>query len=982
MKHMMHLFKWLMLLTLLLTVCGNSLLLLSGKAQAVGVEQQILVDNNPLKVSVKSVRQTDQVHWVLEYEKRTVPNERFKLKLNVPADSQVVEQAQFERQKDWLIEKEFGTATKGTIELITKATTIDVIVQLDQLVGQTLTSNILTTEEAGPHTLVLPNSESETSTSNSSVSSQVGTSVNSTSSKASKTTSSVTEAAKQAQKTADSLSLQAARFVSGLPKMIPVMRAISDPFRYTTDELGYYAEHGINQYLGTNNTSEFLKNYHYGLQDSASGVAQYNLTTAPLSFEQGYHEYGSEASGRANLKKTIQPTATANQFKVQLDMIGDAIRPIPKIDVVLVLDKSGSMNTATTSGNSRWQDLQVAVNQFADSMLNDVNRDVQIGIAAFGSSEQGGRHPYGEIAAFDQRANTNTFAGFTNNKTALMNHALLTEDIQTSGTPTFLGVDAGLKLLTNASYGARADSYKVLITITDGEPTFSATNAYFNGTNSLDNSLSVLNATARSNNSVLKMAALSPNLYSGDGSTVTNQPTINLTAKRYAQFANLHRYAIGYHTGTTANAVVEALGPDGTYTVSVIETLVTALRNILDQLMATISDASVTDPLSQFVDFVPGTLKAVNLVLKNGVLTSDTESVQQPTMTSGGIVEMTALNLGLAESGRQGYRITYNVTLKEAYRNGLFYPANETTYLTNGNGTNMYFAIPSVRSDPKLYQLVLEKRDEFGRPLAGAAFKLSTKTGATVGTAISNIQGQIIFSTRIKMGDYVLTETQAPVGYESASQQPWTLSIKDNHEATLTDKDGQAASLTVTEQSDHWQITTKDQNGILINQRKPFDLGILKRDALTQKTLADAEFTLYTADMSAVAKLVTSSDGQGQFKNSAGEIYPLKAAQTYHIKETKAPTGYVVSTGVLKVVLDQDGQATVTKDGQVFSPVKQVGQTIQLTIDNTPEGGYLPATGGQGWRKYQYWALGLIISALILSGYYYVQHTRRPTDKK
>jgi len=47
-----------------------------------------------------------------------------------------------------------------------------------------------------------------------------------------------------------------------------------------------------------------------------------------------------------------------------------------------------------------------------------------------------------------------------------------------------------------------------------------------------------------------------------------------------------------------------------------------------------------------------------------------------------------------------------------------------------------------------------------------------------------------------------------------------------------------------------------------------------------------------------------------------------------------------------------------------------------------PEGGYLPATGGTGWRQYQYWAVALIVAALILSGYYYVRHKRRSTDKQ
>ncbi|MCP8857545.1 vWA domain-containing protein [Latilactobacillus fuchuensis] len=979
MKYLMPIFKWLMLLTLLISTLGNSLLLHPEQVNAVEAQQQVLLDTEQLKVSAQSVQQVDGVHWLIDYEKKTTPNEQLKLKLNIPTDSQPVAHEQFERQADWLLEKEFTATAKGRLELVTATPELAVTVQLDQ----TMTEDILAPDIAGPHQITSlvsnPTDDSQqTSSSQSNSTSSVTQSKNQTTASMPQQTE-VAEAAP----VSGSLNLAATRAVKGLPKMTAVTRAISDPFGYTTDELGTYATSGINHYLGSSTTSQFLKNYHYGLQETASGIAQYDLKSDALSFEDGYHEYGSATAGRANLKKTIQPTATANQFKVQLDMIGDAVQPVPKIDIVLVLDKSGSMNTTTTSGNTRWQDLKEAVNEFSSDMLTD-NRDIQIGLAAFGSTEIGNsRRPYGEISAFNEQANSDQFDGFTTSQSALMGHTLLTENIQTSGTPTFLGVDAGIKLLTNADYGARADAYKVLITITDGEPTFSPDNAYTSG-NSLDLSLSRLASSARTNNSVLKMVAQETTLYSGNGTIVSNPPTVEFINNRYGQLAdaNLHRYGIGYHTGTTANAVVGALGPEGTYNVAAIESLATALQNIIDRLIATIAAADVTDPLSQFVDFVPGSLKGVNLVLNAGQLTSDTSSVSQPTITSGNIVKLTNLNLGANQDERQGYRITYNVTLKEAYRNGLFYPANETTYLTNGNGNNMYFAVPAVRSDPKPYQLALEKHDEFGRPLAGAAFELRTKGGTLVGTTISNEQGKIIFNTKIKVGDYVLTETHAPLGYESATQQPWTLSINDNHEATLTDNAGKAVALSVNEQDDYWQITTSGTNGVLVNHRKPFDLNLLKRDSNTQKVLAGAEFTLYDAQMVSVATLVTESDGQGQFKNAAGTTYPLKADQTYHVKETKAPVGYIVSTSVLKVVLDQDGQVTVTKDGLAFTQVELKNQAIQLTLDNMPEGGYLPATGGTGWRQYQYWAVALIVAALILSGYYYVRHKRRSTDKQ
>lgn len=986
MKYLMHLFKWLMLLTLLVSAFGNSLLLLPGKSLAVQVEQQVLLDSQQLKVSARSVEQADQVHWVIDYEKRTTPNEQFKFKLKIPVATEMVEQPEFERQSDWLVEKEFTSSTKGTIELLTNREPLVVNLQLDQRVDQNTTVDILTDTDAGPYTLTLPQTSSTESEKESerieqpiNQPSQVPTASTSSQESANQTSQAMVQSESEI---ADGSSLKATQLVNGLPRILTVTRAISDPFHYTTHDQGTHATNGVDQHLGIGTTSELLKNYHYGLTESDSGIAQYNLDGSNLSFKDGYHEYGSAKSGRANLKKTVQPTTTANQFKVQLDVIGDAIQPMPKIDVVLVLDKSGSMKTTTSSGKTRWQDLKAAVNQFSAGMLTD-DRDIQIGLAAFGSTEGSPRRPYGEIAAFDNKANQNKFAGFTNNKTTLMGHKLLTEDIQTSGTPTFLGVDAGIKLLTNADYGARADAYKVLITITDGEPTFSPSDTYA-GNKTLDQSLGQLTPTFINGNSILKMTAQKDDLYSGNGTVVNNPLTVKFIEDRYKQQknANLHRYGIGYHTGNTANTVVGALGPEGTYTVSAIATLVTALQNIIDKLIATIAAANVTDPLSEFVNYVPGSLKGVNLVLKDGKLTDGAGSAQQPTITSGKVVKMADLHLGADQSSRQGYRITYDVLLKEAYRDGKFYPANETTYLTNGNGANMYFAVPSIRSiAPKPYQITLKKENGFGAGLGGAEFKLSTKDGTPIETVTSDSNGAIKFTTNLQTGDYLITETKAPAGYELVQQQPWQLKIGAKQQVTLTDAAGQTEALTVGPNDDYWQITPKGQNGVIINQHKPFDLGILKRDALTQKVLAGAEFTLYDTEMKSLATLMTDDNGQGQFKIDATTVYPLKAGQAYHIKETKAPNGYLESKAILKVVIGKDGQVTVTKDGQADTQVKLTEQSIQLTIDNTPVGGHLPATGGSGWRQYQYWAAGLMAIALILSGYYGYQK-KRSIDKK
>ncbi|WP_393186698.1 hypothetical protein NG812_05485 [Lactococcus garvieae] len=69
-------------------------------------------------------------------------------------------------------------------------------------------------------------------------------------------------------------------------------------------------------------------------------------------------------------------------------------------------------------------------------------------------------------------------------------------------------------------------------------------------------------------------------------------------------------------------------------------------------------------------------------------------------------ITLNSLNFGGTDTEKDGIRLTYNVELKEDYRDGKFYPANAATYLHNqktSEGNIDYFAVPSVKnlSKPK-----------------------------------------------------------------------------------------------------------------------------------------------------------------------------------------------------------------------------------------------------------------------------------------
>lgn len=80
--------------------------------------------------------------------------------------------------------------------------------------------------------------------------------------------------------------------------------------------------------------------------------------------------------------------------------------------------------------------------------------------------------------------------------------------------------------------------------------------------------------------------------------------------------------------------------------------------------------------------------------------------------------------------------------------------------------------------------LIVRKIDsKSGKPIAGAVFKLETADHSLVGTMETDAQGEALF-TKLKPGHYIVTETQAPDGYQISSPSSQTIKVeagKDNY---------------------------------------------------------------------------------------------------------------------------------------------------------------------------------------------------------
>ena len=184
--------------------------------------------------------------------------------------------------------------------------------------------------------------------------------------------------------------------------------------------------------------------------------------------------------------------------------------------------------------------------------------------------------------------------------------------------------------------------------------------------------------------------------------------------------------------------------------------------------------------------------------------------------------------------------------------------------------------------------LIIQKRDSLtGQPLPGAEFRVTTAAGCEVGLdgviGTSTLTQNGLFTTdssgeirisNLAPGAYVLTETKVPAGY--VMDAPSTNVVIGANGDTQT---------------------------VIITNTPKATLTITKRDAVTRKPLANAEFIVRDSEGHAVGPT------NGIYKTGTDGtviVSGLEPGSTIMVSETKAPTGYI---------LDETPKSIVVKSG-------------------------------------------------------------------
>ncbi|EHQ2601513.1 endocarditis and biofilm-associated pilus tip protein EbpA [Enterococcus faecalis] len=672
--------------------------------------------------------------------------------------------------------------------------------------------------------------------------------------------------------------------------------------QYTTDNSGTYPTANW-QPTGNQNVLN-----HQGNKD---GGAQWDGQTSwngdPTNRKNSYIEYGGTGDqADYAIRKYARETATPGLFDVYLNVRGNVQKEITPLDLVLVVDWSGSMNE-----NNRIGEVQKGVNRFVDTLADSgITNNINMGYVGY--SSDGYNNNAIQMGPFDTVKNP------------IKN---ITPSSTRGGTFTQKALrDAGDMLATPNGHK------KVIVLLTDGVPTFSykvsrvqteadgrfygtqftnrqdqpGSTSYISGSyNALDQN----NINKRINSTFIATIGEAMALKQrgieihGLGIQLQSDPRANLSKQ---QVEDKMREMVSADENGDLYYESADYAPD----------ISDYLAKKAVQISGTVVNGKVVDPIAEPFKYEPNTLsmKSVGPV--------QVQTLPEVSLT-GATINSNEIYLGKGQEIQIHYQVRIQ-TESENFKPDFWYQMNgQTTFQPLATAPEKVdFGVPSGKAPG--VKLNVKKiweeydQDPISRP-DNVIYEISRK--------------QITDTANWQTGYIKLSkpENDTSNSWERKNVTQLSKTADESYQEVLGlpqyNNQGQAFNYQTTRElavPGYSQEKIDDTTWKNTKQFKPLDLKVIKNSSSGEKNLVGAVFELSGKNVQTT--LVDNKDGS----YSLPKDVRLQKGERYILTEVKAPTGHELGKKTTwQIEVNEQGKVSI--DGQEVTTTNQV---IPLEIEN------------------------------------------------
>lgn len=620
-----------------------------------------------------------------------------------------------------------------------------------------------------------------------------------------------------------------------------------------------------------------------------------------------YLKFGDPNNPDYQIRKYAKETNTPGLYDVYLNVKGNTQQNVKPVDIVLVVDMSGSMES-NSSGTNRAGAVRTGVKNFLTSIQNAGLGDyVNVGLIGFSSPGYiGGNSGYISVGLGK--------AGNTSQQQAI--NGALSPRFQ-GGTYTQIGLRQGSDMLNADTSGNK----KMMILLTDGVPTFSnkvINSEWINGT---------LYGTnfGSSRDEPGNTAQLRRPYTDSSGNTIYDTWPATLGEAKKAKDSGNEVHALGiqldddrhYMTKEEIRQNMQLItnSPDLYEDADSADAVEAYLNNQAKDIIKnfnTVTDGTITDPIGTQFQYA-NNQATVTSVGKQTVPASELPSAA----IQDGQLTVNHMNLGQ----NQEVQIHYQVRIKTedaGFKPDFWYQMNGETLLTPKAGAAAVdFGIPSGRA-PATTVYVQKQWRQLSNQSLPDTLNVTVQRKVADGSLDPNWQQTLV----LKKADNWKASFTAPAYNNQGQSFSYVVKSEDASGIDLSsfissqNMDQQTATLTLTNQQYGFQFQKKTTDGtdLSADQLKAMQFNLTK--------YSDNSFQQVSK-----TNAITSTDLQAL------------APGYYGIQEAAAPTGYQLDGTTYLFQLTSDGQWQYhgTKDNVTSGSVINGQQTLNPVGDKSDD---------------------------------------------